>query len=104
VWLDPVMGIVGAIVIAKWAYGLMRTSAAVLLDTTDEHVAAEIRELLESSGDVHISDLHVWQVGPEARAAIVSVVAAAGVSTDNVRERLAPVHELSHLTVEYRNA
>lgn len=104
VWLDPVMGIVGAIVIAKWAYGLMRTSAAVLLDTTDEHVAAEIRELLESSGDVHISDLHVWQVGPEARAAIVSVVAAAGVSADNVRERLAPVHELSHLTVEYRNA
>ena len=51
-----------------------------------------------------ISDLHVWQVGPEARAAIVSVVAAAGVSADNVRERLAPVHELSHLTVEYRNA
>jgi cation diffusion facilitator family transporter len=104
VWLDPVMGIVGAIVIARWAYGLMRDSAAVLLDTTDEHVAAEIRELLESTDDVRISDLHVWQVGPQARAAIVSVVAAAGVSADAIRERLAPVHELSHLTVEYRNA
>ncbi|MEK1833921.1 MAG: CDF family Co(II)/Ni(II) efflux transporter DmeF [Pseudomonas sp.] len=104
VWLDPVMGIVGAIVIAKWAYGLMGDSAAVLLDTTDEHVAAEIRELLESTDDVRISDLHVWQVGPQARAAIVSVVAAAGVSADAIRERLAPVHELSHLTVEYRNA
>ena len=104
VWLDPVMGIVGAIVIARWAYGLMRDSAAVLLDTTDEHVAAEIRELLESSDDVRISDLHVWQVGPQARAAIVSVVAAASVSADAIRERLAPVHELSHLTVEYRNA
>jgi cation diffusion facilitator family transporter len=103
VWLDPVMGIVGAVVIANWAYGLMRSSASVLLDTTDEHVAAEIRELLETSGDVRISDLHVWQVGPQARAAIVSVVAAAGVSADMVRERLAPVHELSHLTVEHRN-
>ncbi|WP_447790162.1 CDF family Co(II)/Ni(II) efflux transporter DmeF [Pseudomonas farris] len=104
VWLDPVMGIVGAIVIARWAYGLMRDSAAVLLDTTDEHVAAEIRELLESTDDIRISDLHVWQVGPQARAAIVSVVAVAGVSADAIRERLAPVHELSHLTVEYRNA
>ncbi len=104
VWLDPVMGIVGAIVIAKWAVGLMRDSAAVLLDVTDEHVADEIRELLESSDDVRISDLHVWQVGPQARAAIVSVVAAANVSADTIRERLAPVHELSHLTVEYRTA
>ncbi|WP_085714703.1 CDF family Co(II)/Ni(II) efflux transporter DmeF [Pseudomonas sp. B28(2017)] len=104
VWLDPVMGIVGAIVIAKWAVGLMRDSAAVLLDVTDAQVADEIRELLESSDDVRISDLHVWQVGPQARAAIVSVVAAANVSADAIRERLAPVHELSHLTVEYRTA
>jgi cation diffusion facilitator family transporter len=103
VWLDPVMGIVGAIVIAKWAIGLMRDSAAVLLDATDEHVAEEIRELLESSDDVRISDLHVWQVGPQARAAIVSVVAAANISADTIRERLAPVHELSHLTVELRS-
>lgn len=104
VWLDPAMGIVGSIVIAKWAYNLMRDSAAVLLDTTDEPVAAEIRELLEVSDDVRISDLHVWQVGPQARAAIVSVVAAAGVTAEAIRERLAPVHELSHLTIELRNA
>ncbi|MGP6460045.1 CDF family Co(II)/Ni(II) efflux transporter DmeF [Pseudomonas parakoreensis] len=104
VWLDPAMGIVGSIVIAKWAYNLMRDSAAVLLDTTDEPVAAEIRELLETSDDVRISDLHVWQVGPQARAAIVSVVAAAGVTPEAIRERLAPVHELSHLTIELRSA
>ncbi|RBL68891.1 cation transporter [Pseudomonas sp. MWU13-2625] len=104
VWLDPAMGIVGSIVIAKWAYNLMRDSAAVLLDTTDEPVAGEIRELLETSDDVRISDLHVWQVGPQARAAIVSVVAAAGVTAEAIRERLAPVHELSHLTIELRNA
>ncbi|WP_064120893.1 CDF family Co(II)/Ni(II) efflux transporter DmeF [Pseudomonas fluorescens] len=104
VWLDPVMGIVGAIVIAKWAYNLMRDSAAVLLDATDEPVAAQIRELLETSNDVRISDLHVWQVGPQARVAIVSVVAAAGVTAEVIRERLAPVHELSHLTIELRSA
>ncbi|RON85676.1 CDF family Co(II)/Ni(II) efflux transporter DmeF [Pseudomonas fluorescens] len=103
VWLDPAMGIVGSIVIAKWAYNLMRDSAAVLLDTTDEPVAAEIRELLEISDDVRISDLHVWQVGPQARAAIVSVVAAAGVTAEAIRERLAPMHELSHLTIELRS-
>lgn len=103
VWLDPVMGIVGAIVIAKWAYGLMNSSAAVLLDATDEHVAAEVRELIESAGDASITDLHVWQVGPQARAAIVSVVAQASVSADAIRERLLPVHELSHLTLEYRS-
>jgi len=102
VWLDPAMGIVGSIVIAKWAYNLMRDSAAVLLDTTDEPVAAEIRELLETSDDVRISDLHVWQVGPQSRAAIVSVVAVAGVTAEAIRERLAPVHELSHLTIELR--
>lgn len=62
VWLDPAMGIVGAIVIAKWAFNLMRDSSAVLLDATDEPVAAEIRELLETSGDVRISDLHVWRL------------------------------------------
>ncbi|WP_065258441.1 CDF family Co(II)/Ni(II) efflux transporter DmeF [Pseudomonas bananamidigenes] len=104
VWMDPVMGIVGSIVIAKWAWNLMRDSAAVLLDTTDEPVAEEIRELLETCDDVRISDLHVWQVGPQARAAIVSVVAAAGVTAEAIRERLAPVHELSHLTIELRSA
>ncbi|WJK07785.1 CDF family Co(II)/Ni(II) efflux transporter DmeF [Pseudomonas fluorescens] len=104
VWMDPVMGVVGSIVIAKWAWNLMRDSAAVLLDTTDEPVAEEIRELLETSDDVRISDLHVWQVGPQARAAIVSVVAATGVTAEAIRERLAPVHELSHLTIELRNA
>ncbi|WP_285416059.1 CDF family Co(II)/Ni(II) efflux transporter DmeF [Pseudomonas sp. efr-133-TYG-5] len=103
VWLDPVMGIVGAMVIGKWAYNLMRDSAAVLLDATDEPLAAQIRARLETPGDVRISDLHVWQVGPQARAAIVSVVAADGVSAQTIRERLAPLHELSHLTVELRS-
>ena len=102
VWLDPVMGIVGAIVIARWAWSLMGVTAGVLLDQTDAHVAAEIRELVEQPGDATITDLHVWQVGPGVHAAIVSVVGRSTADADSIRERLKPVHEVSHLTVEYR--
>ncbi|MGU9855300.1 CDF family Co(II)/Ni(II) efflux transporter DmeF [Pseudomonas sp. LF245] len=102
VWLDPVMGIVGAIVIARWAWSLMGVTAGVLLDRTDEHVAAEIRELVEQPGDVRITDLHVWRVGPDAHAAIVSVVGDATTDAEGIRKRLKPVHEVSHLTVEFR--
>ncbi|PAX06492.1 CDF family Co(II)/Ni(II) efflux transporter DmeF [Sphingomonas lenta] len=102
VWMDPVMGIVGAVVIARWSWTLMRDTAAILLDTTDEHVASEVRELVESPGDARIADLHVWRVGPEAHAAIVSVVGQNGVDANTIRARLAPVHELAHLTVETR--
>lgn len=100
VWLDPVMGIVGSVVIARWAWTLMRDTAAILLDKTDEHVAEEIREILSSHGDAEIADLHVWQIGPEARAAIVSVRSKPTLSAETIRERLRPVHEVMHLTIE----
>jgi len=99
-WLDPVMGIVGAVVIARWSWGLMRDTAAILLDTTDDHVAEEVRELVETPGDARVTDLHVWRIGPEAHAAIVSTIGPASVG--EIRRRLAPVHELRHLTVEVR--
>lgn len=101
-WMDPVMGIVGAIVIARWSWTLMRDTALVLLDATDNPVADEVRELVETPGDARITDLHVWRVGPEAHAAIVSVTGRQGVTSDTIRARLAPVHELAHLTVECR--
>lgn len=104
VWLDPVMGIVGAIVIARWAWSLMGVTAGVLLDQTDEHVAAEIRELVEQPGDARITDLHVWRVGPDAHAAIVSVLGQTTTDADTLRERLKAVHEVSHLTIEFRSA
>jgi cation diffusion facilitator family transporter len=101
-WLDPLMGVVGALVIAAWAWSLMRDTAGMLLDKGDPHVESEVRELVEAPGDAVITDLHVWRIGPSARAAIVSVAGAA--STETVRTRLAPVHELAHLTVEARQA
>lgn len=100
IWMDAAMGIVGAMVIARWSWNLMRDTAAILLDSTDVHLADEIRELVEGPGDVRITDLHVWKVGPEAHSAIVTVT---GISNrDMVRDRLHSVHELSHLTIEIR--
>lgn len=99
VWLDPAMGIVGAIVIARWSWSLMRDTSAVLLDAADPHLVDEIRECVETPGDARIRDLHVWQVGPGVHAAIVSVT---GIPPETARERLHPVHELAHLTVEAR--
>ena len=98
VWLDPLMGIVGAVVIAAWARNLLRDTASVLLDTTDPHLAAEIREHVEAPGDASVVDLHVWRVGPGAHAAIVSVIGNADAGA--IRQRLHRVHEIAHLTVE----
>jgi len=98
--LDPVMGIVGAVVIARWSWSLMRDTAAVLLDRTDDHAAQEVREEIERPGDAVLSDLHVWRLGPDAHAAIVSV--SGSVSIDAILARLKPVHELKHVTVEIR--
>jgi len=104
IWLDPVMGIVGALVIARWAWLLLKDTAAVLLDRTDAEVADEIRELLAAKDQLEITDLHVWRVGPAARAAIVSVNGPAEGDASDVRSRLQPVHEVTHLTIEYRIA
>lgn len=100
-WCDPVMGIVGGIVIARWSWGLMRDTAAVLLDHTDTHVAEEVRDIVEAPGDVRITDLHVWRIGPEAHAAILGVAAKAGtIDAAELRRRLTPIHELQHITIE----
>ncbi|MDB5415531.1 MAG: cation diffusion facilitator family transporter [Rubritepida sp.] len=96
-WLDPAMGIVGGIVIAVWAWNLLRDTAGVLLDATDPHLEAEVREHVEAEADARINDLHVWRVVPGAHAAIVSVAGSADAAT--ILRRLAPVLELAHLTI-----
>lgn len=99
VWLDPAMGVVGAIVIAVWAWSLMRDTGKVLLDATDAALETEIRTLVEAPGDAKIIDLHVWRVGPGAHSAIISVV---GATREAICARVKPVHEIEHLTVEIR--
>lgn len=99
-WADAVVGILGSVVIARWAWGLMRDSAGVLLDTADPGIARAMRTAIEQPGDADLIDLHVWKIGPAARAAIVTVSGAA--TADTVRDRLAAIPGLAHLTVERR--
>lgn len=100
-WADPVMGVVGALVIARWSWGLIRDSGAVLLDRIpdDEDLSGEIRDALETDTD-RITDLHVWQVGPGNHAAIISLVSRDPAAPSDYKTRLAQISELSHITVE----
>ncbi|HEY9280639.1 MAG TPA: CDF family Co(II)/Ni(II) efflux transporter DmeF [Eoetvoesiella sp.] len=101
-WLDPVMGIVGAILVAVWAYGLLRDSGRVLLDAEmSAPVVAEIRQVIESTPiKATISDLHVWRVGKGKFACIVGLVTQADVSPDYYRHQLSIHEELVHITIE----
>jgi cation diffusion facilitator family transporter len=99
-WLDPLIGIVGALVIARWSLGLMRDAGRVLVDAApDEGLTQAIRAAVETRGD-RISDLHVWQLGPGHHGAILSVVSDAPLPCAAYRDRLAALPGLSHLTVE----
>lgn len=100
-WLDPLMGIVGALVITRWAYGLLKDTSTILLDrnTEREHVEL-IRQRIESDSDNRVSDIHIWRVGPVDYAAIISVVTHYPKSTEHYKNLLAEFKELSHLTIE----
>jgi len=99
-WADPVIGVVGALVIAHWAWRLIRDSGAVLLDAaSDQPLAAAIRSRLEQGHD-RIADLHVWRVGPGHHAAIVALVSDAPLPVEQYKARLADLARLSHVTVE----
>ena len=100
-WMDPLMGIVGAGVIAWWARGLIADSARVLLDREmDAPVVAQIRSAIQSDGDAEIADLHVWRVGRASHAAVVTVVAHQPLDPAAYRERLAGIPTLAHVSVE----
>jgi cation diffusion facilitator family transporter len=100
-WADPVMGVVGALVIARWSWGLIREAGSVLLDAGSEsqEVQQEIREALAAPGN-QLTDLHVWQVGPGHFAAIVALAARDPMEPAHYKSQLAHIHELSHLTIE----
>jgi len=99
-FMDPAMGIAGAIVIANWSWGLVRQAGAVLLDIApDAHLAVEIGERLETNGD-RISDLHLWRVGPGHIAAVISLVSHNPAPPNIYKARLANISGLSHVTVE----
>ena len=102
-WVDPLMGIVGGTVILVWAWGLMRQSGATLIDMSDQHLRQEVVDAIENDADNKIADLHLWRVGPGHWAAIVSLVTHHPRGLEHYRALLAPVHEISHLTVEIQS-
>ena len=100
-WADPAMGVVGALVIARWSWGLIRDAGTVLLDATPQsgRMRRDIEQALDA-GDGEIADLHVWQVGPGHYAAIVSLVTRHPRDSAFYKAKLAHIAGLSHLTVE----
>ncbi len=100
VWMDPVMGVVGALVISHWSFRLLRASGAVLVDVVaDERLAHVVRERLEVGSD-RVTDLHLWRVGPGHAALIASVVSDEPRAPDHYKARLANITGLSHVTIE----
>ncbi len=101
VWVDAVTGIVGSVVIGRWSVGLLKDTASVLLDS---EVRAdrrdEVRRALEAEGDCRVVDLHLWRVGPEHLAAIVSLVTSGDRGPEQFRRRLGQFPDLAHVTVE----
>ena len=102
VWLDPAMGLVGTVVILSWAWTLLRDSGSVLLDRvpTSSDLPMVIREGIENDGDSKITDLHIWQVGMNKFAAIVSVVAHHPKTPEEYRQLLKIHEELVHVNIE----
>jgi cation diffusion facilitator family transporter len=100
-FLDPAMGIVGGLVIARWSWGLLRSAGAVLVDAVPQGdaLAGKIRRAVETEEE-RITDLHVWQVGPGHHAAIVAIKSPSPQAPAFYRGKLAAIHELSHITVE----
>lgn len=99
-FMDPAVGLIGTCVILSWAYGLVRQTSAVLIDSVpDPALATQMRQHLETAGD-RVSDLHLWRVGPGHFAAIVSIVSDHPQSPMAYKERLSRFPTLSHISVE----
>jgi len=101
-WLDPLMGIVGAVLVATWSVGLLKQSSRVLLDAEmSDPVVEEIREVVaDLPQPARITDLHLWRVGKSRYACILSLASAGNLTPELVRQRLQVHEELAHITVE----
>jgi cation diffusion facilitator family transporter len=105
VWIDPLMGIVGGVLIARWSWSLIRESGAVLLDhQAPEQALKAIRTALSAGGQLQVADLHVWTIGPGYRAAIIAVHSRRACSPAEVKSLLPADLNLVHVTVEIHSA
>ncbi len=105
VWMDPIMGIVGAILVARWSLGLLKTTSAVLLDEQgSDDLQQSIRDAIECEGDHHITDLHLWTVGPGIHSVVIAVVSNEPLSVDEYKSKLASHASLAHISIEVHQA
>lgn len=100
-WADPIMGIVGAIVIARWSWGLVRDTGSVLLDRVPQNgqVERKVREALMNDSDT-ITDLHIWQIGPGQYSVIVSLASSTPRNPGDYKAQLTELEHVAHITVE----
>ncbi len=100
-WLDPVVALLGAVIIARWGWGVLGVSTRALIDGNgDVELQRQIRQRMEADGDTRVADLHVWQIGAQAHAAALSVVADAPRATAEYHRRLHDLGTLRHVTLE----
>lgn len=100
-WMDPAMGLVGAVLITRWSIGLLAATSAVLLDRQGPAALRDrIRASLESEAGTEVMDLHLWCIGPGLYAVVLTVVAREPLSADDYRSRLPAGHGLAHVSIE----
>ncbi len=100
-WLDPVMGIVGAVIITRWSYGLIKQTGPILLDgSIEKDYQVAIKNAIESDSDNRISDIHIWKVGANHYAAIIAIVTHHPKACEHYKKLLSEFHKLSHITIE----
>jgi len=100
-FLDPLMGIVGSIIITRWAYGLVKETSPILLDgSIDETYQLNVEKTIEDDADNRISDIHIWKVSANHYAAVISLVTHFPKPTEYYKELLSKFVKLSHVTIE----
>jgi cation diffusion facilitator family transporter len=101
IWMDPAMGIVGAILVARWSYGLLQSTSLILLDRQGpETISRRIKESIEGDQDSKVADLHLWSIGPNIYAVVMIVVAREPATPDEYRARIPKHLGLAHISLE----
>jgi len=101
IWMDPFMGIVGAILVSRWSFGLIRDASGVLLDKRgSEEIITKIKKCIEKDESNRIFDLHLWSVGPNINAVIITVVTSDPKPAEHYKQLIPSDLNLVHVTVE----
>lgn len=101
IWMDPVMGLVGAVIITRWAYGLLRDTSKILLDRdVNKKIITAICATIESDSDNQVSDFHIWRIGSHQLSVIISIITRYPKPPGHYKNLLAEFNEIAHVTIE----